>query len=130
MGFINLAEKTINAKLVYYGVGMGGKTSSLQAVHGFMVARNDVQLVSIKTDGDATLLFDFLPINLGMVEGFKIRVQGYTVPGQPKYRLMRKYVLSCRWSCWSSHSSSRPLSSPCWRRASRRTGSVSRLPSS
>ncbi len=94
MGFINLAEKTINAKLVYYGVGMGGKTSSLQAVHGFMVARNEVQLVSIKTEGDATLLFDFLPINLGMVEGFKIRVQGYTVPGQPKYRLMRKYVLS------------------------------------
>ena len=94
MGFINLAEKTINAKLVYYGVGMGGKTSSLQAVHGFMVARNEVQLVSIKTEGDATLLFDFLPINLGLVEGFKIRVQGYTVPGQPKYRLMRKYVLS------------------------------------
>jgi signal transduction histidine kinase/signal recognition particle receptor subunit beta len=94
MGFINFAEKTINAKLVYYGVGMGGKTTSLQAVHSFMVARNEVQLVSIKTEGDATLLFDFLPINLGQVEGFKIRIQGYTVPGQPKYKLMRKYVLS------------------------------------
>jgi hypothetical protein len=68
MGFINFAEKTINAKLVYYGVGMGGKTTSLQAVHSFMVARNEVQLVSIKTEGDATLLFDFLPINLGQVE--------------------------------------------------------------
>jgi signal transduction histidine kinase/signal recognition particle receptor subunit beta len=94
MGFINLAEKTINAKLVYYGIGMGGKTTSLQAIHGFMVERNAVQLVSIKTDQDATLLFDFLPINLGHVEGFRIRIQSYTVPGQPKYRLMRKYVLS------------------------------------
>jgi len=94
MGFINFAEKTINAKLVYYGVGMGGKTTSLQAVHSCMVARNEVQLVSIKTEGDATLLFDFLPINLGQVEGFKIRIQGYTVPGQPKYKAMRKFVLS------------------------------------
>jgi hypothetical protein len=94
MGFINLAEKTINAKLVYYGCGMGGKTSSLQAVHEIMCPRNEVQLVSIKTEQDATLLFDFLPIDLGQVEGFKVRIQGFTVPGQPKYRRMRKYVLS------------------------------------
>lgn len=94
MGFINLAEKTIQAKLVYYGVGMGGKTTSLQAVHRIMCPRNEVQLVSINTEEDATLLFDFLPINLGLVEGFKIKIQGFTVPGQPKYRLMRKYVLS------------------------------------
>ncbi|HLU38541.1 MAG TPA: ADP-ribosylation factor-like protein, partial [Planctomycetota bacterium] len=94
MGFINFAEKTITAKLVYYGVGMGGKTTSLQAVHGFMVARNEAQLLSIKTEGDATLLFDFMPIDLGQVDKFKIRIQGYTVPGQPKYKLMRKYVLS------------------------------------
>jgi signal transduction histidine kinase/signal recognition particle receptor subunit beta len=53
-----------------------------------------VQLVSINTEEDSTLLFDFLPINLGEVEGFKIRIQGFTVPGQPKYKLMRKYVLS------------------------------------
>lgn len=94
MGFINVAEKTISAKLVYYGIGMGGKTTSLQAVHGILCPRNEVQLVSINTEEDATLLFDFLPINLGTVEGFKIRIQGLTVPGQPKYRLMRKYVLS------------------------------------
>ena len=94
MGFINLAEKTISAKLVYYGVGMGGKTTSLQAVHKIMCPRNEVQLVSINTEEDSTLLFDFLPINLGQVEGFKIRIQGFTVPGQPKYKLMRKYVLS------------------------------------
>ncbi|MBK8978184.1 MAG: hypothetical protein IPM29_19955 [Planctomycetes bacterium] len=94
MGFINLAEKTINAKLVYYGCGMGGKTTSLQVVHEIMCPRNEVQLVSIKTEEDATLLFDFLPIDLGEVEGFKVRIQGFTVPGQPKYRRMRKYVLS------------------------------------
>ncbi|MEO6597230.1 MAG: ATP-binding protein [Planctomycetota bacterium] len=93
MGFINVAERTINAKLVYYGVGVGGKTTSLQQVHGIFCPRNEVQLVSINTEEDSTLLFDFLPINLGQVGGFKIRIQGFTVPGQPKYRQMRKYVL-------------------------------------
>ena len=93
MGFINVAERTINAKLVYYGVGVGGKTTSLQQVHGIFCPRNEVQLVSINTEEDSTLLFDFLPINLGTVGGFKIRIQGFTVPGQPKYRQMRKYVL-------------------------------------
>ena len=93
MGFINVAERTINAKLVYYGVGVGGKTTSLQQVHGILCPRNEVQLVSINTEEDSTLLFDFLPINLGQVGGFKIRIQGFTVPGQPKYKQMRKYVL-------------------------------------
>lgn len=93
MGFINVAERTINAKLVYYGVGVGGKTTSLQQVHGIFCPRNEVQLVSINTEEDSTLLFDFLPINLGQVGGFKIRIQGFTVPGQPKYKQMRKYVL-------------------------------------
>src|SRR5687767_5170269 len=93
MGFINVAERTISAKLVYYGVGVGGKTTSLQQVHGILCPRNEVQLVSINTEEDSTLLFDFLPINLGQVGGFKVRIQGYTVPGQPKYRQMRKYVL-------------------------------------
>lgn len=93
MGFINVAERTINAKLVYYGVGVGGKTTSLQQVHGIFCPRNEVKLVSINTEEDSTLLFDFLPINLGNVGGFKIRIQGFTVPGQPKYRRMRKFVL-------------------------------------
>jgi len=64
MGFINLSDKTISAKLVYYGVGMGGKTTSLQAVHGVLCPRDEVQLVSINTEDDSTLLFDFLPIGL------------------------------------------------------------------
>lgn len=93
MGFINLSEKTISAKLVYYGAGAGGKTTSLQAVHRIMCPRNEVQLVSINTEEDSTLLFDFLPIDLGKVGGFQIRIQGFTVPGQPKYRRMRRYVL-------------------------------------
>ena len=94
MGFINLSEKTINAKLVYYGVGIGGKTTSLKAVHGIMCPQNEVKLVSINTEQDSTLLFDFLPIDLGKIEGFKIRVRGFTVPGQAQYVVMRKYVLS------------------------------------
>jgi len=93
MGFINLADKTISAKLVYYGVGMGGKTTSLQAVHEILCPRDEVNLVTINTEDDSTLLFDFLPMDLGQVEGFKIRIQGFTVPGQPKYKRMRKYVL-------------------------------------
>ncbi|HMQ22339.1 MAG TPA: histidine kinase dimerization/phospho-acceptor domain-containing protein, partial [Planctomycetota bacterium] len=93
MGFINLSEKTINAKLVYYGVGLGGKTTSLKVVHGMLCPNDEVKLVSINTEQDSTLLFDFLPIDLGNVEGFKIRVQGFTVPGQAKYVVMRKYVL-------------------------------------
>ena len=93
MGFINLAEKTINAKLVYYGVGLGGKTTSLKVVHRIMCPKDEVKLVSINTEQDSTLLFDFLPIDLGQVEGFKIRVQGFTVPGQQKYVVMRRYVL-------------------------------------
>ncbi len=94
MGFVNLSEKTISVKLVYYGVGMGGKTTSLKVVHGLMCPRDEVKLVSINTEQDSTLLFDFLPIDLGSVEGFKIRVQGFTVPGQDKYVTMRRYVLS------------------------------------
>ncbi|MCR9248231.1 MAG: ATP-binding protein [bacterium] len=93
MGFINVAERTINAKLVYYGVGVGGKTTSLQQVHGIFSPRNEVQLLSISTEEDSTLMFDFLPINLGSIGGFNIRIKGYTVPGQPKYRRMRQYVL-------------------------------------
>ncbi|GEM_PF-361496 len=94
MGFINLQEKTINAKLVYYGVGLGGKTTSLKAVHEILCPKNEAKLVSINTEQDATLLFDFLPIDLGSIGEFKIRIQGFTVPGQAKYVVMRKYVLS------------------------------------
>ncbi|PIE21945.1 MAG: hypothetical protein CSA62_14850 [Planctomycetota bacterium] len=93
MGFVNLSEKTISAKLVYYGVGLGGKTTSLKVVHGLMCPRDEVKLVSINTEQDATLLFDFLPIDLGLIDGFKIRIQGFTVPGQDKYVTMRRYVL-------------------------------------
>ncbi len=80
MGFVNLTEKTISAKLVYYGVGLGGKTTSLKMVHGQLCPRDEVKLVSINTEQDATLLFDFLPIDLGSVEGFKIPLQVITVP--------------------------------------------------
>ena len=85
MSIINLQERTINAKIVYYGTALGGKTTSLKVVHGIMCPRDEVKLVSINTEQDSTLLFDFLPIDLGQVEGFKIRVRGFTVPGQLQY---------------------------------------------
>lgn len=93
MSIINTRDKTITAKIVYYGPGLGGKTTSLKAVHGVLDPERKVRLISLKTDDERTLFFDFLPIDLGIVGGFKIKIQGFTVPGQVKYNLTRKYVL-------------------------------------
>lgn len=93
MSIVNTREKTITAKIVYYGPGLGGKTTSLKAVHQVLDPAQKVKLISLKTDEERTLFFDFLPIDLGVVEGYKIKIQGFTVPGQVKYNLTRKYVL-------------------------------------
>ena len=93
MSIVNTKEKTINTKIVYYGPGLGGKTTSLQQVHTVLDPDQEVKMVSLKTDEERTLFFDFLPIDLGMLGGYKIKIQGFTVPGQVKYNLTRKYVL-------------------------------------
>ncbi len=93
MSIVNTRDKTITAKIVYYGPGLGGKTTSLKAVHQVLDPDQKVKLISLKTDEERTLFFDFLPIDLGMVGGYKIKIQGFTVPGQVKYNLTRKYVL-------------------------------------
>lgn len=93
MSIVNTREKTINTKIVYYGPGLGGKTTSLNYVHQVLDPENLVKMVSLKTDEERTLFFDFLPIDLGMLGGYKVRIQGFTVPGQVKYNLTRKYVL-------------------------------------
>lgn len=93
MSIVNTRDKTINTKIVYYGTGLGGKTTSLRCVHACLDPGEKVKMVSLKTDEERTLFFDFLPIDLGMLGGYKIRVQGFTVPGQVKYNLTRKYVL-------------------------------------
>jgi signal transduction histidine kinase/signal recognition particle receptor subunit beta len=94
MAIFNLQEKTINAKIVYYGPALGGKTTSLKWVHHVLDPRHEIELVSLNTEQDRTLFFDFLPISLGTIEGFRVKLQAFTVPGQVKYNKTRKYVLT------------------------------------
>ncbi len=93
MSVVNLREKSIHAKVVYYGPPLGGKTTSLRYIHGVMDPERRTNLISLNTDRDRTLFFDFLPINLGRIGDFTLKIQGFTVPGQVKYLLTRRYVL-------------------------------------
>ncbi len=90
---INFAQKTVNAKIVYYGPGMSGKTTNLEIVHQRAPDQNRGELTSISTDGDRTLFFDFMPLDLGTVAGMRTSFQIYTVPGQVYYNSTRKLVL-------------------------------------
>ena len=93
MSLINLRERTINAKIVYYGTALSGKTTSLKRVHTVVDPEQHIELVSLNTEGDRTLFFDFLPIPLGTLNGIQVKLQAFTVPGQVKYNLTRRYVL-------------------------------------
>src|SRR5688500_13407883 len=90
---INFAQKQVNAKVVYYGPGMSGKTTNLEIVHQRAPEQNKGDLTSISTDGDRTLFFDFMPLDLGTVAGMRTCFQIYTVPGQVYYNSTRKLVL-------------------------------------
>ena len=93
MADINIIDRVIHCKIVYYGPGRGGKTTNLQYI--FKKFRNNTlgDMVSINTKGDRTLFFDFLPLGLGKINGCEVKVQLFTVPGQPKYGSTRKMVL-------------------------------------
>ncbi len=91
---VNLYAKEISLKIVYYGPGLGGKTSSLQHIHRAIKPDSRGQLVSLSTGVDRTLYFDFLPVKLPKLRGYTIRVQLYTVPGQVHYNSTRKLVLT------------------------------------
>jgi len=93
MAIINLKKREVECKIVYYGPGRGGKTSNLQYI--FQKSRQLMtdEMVSIKTKGDLTLFFDFVPMGVGKIKGCDVRVQLYTVPGQVKYSSTRKLVL-------------------------------------
>lgn len=91
---INFARKEINCKLVYYGPGMSGKTTNLEMVHKRTPDGNRGDLTSISTDGDRTLFFDFMPLDLGEIAGMKTKFHLYTVPGQVYYNSTRKLVLN------------------------------------
>ncbi len=90
---INFSLKEVNCKVVYYGPGLSGKTTNLEVVHQKAPAASVGELTSIATEGDRTLFFDFLPLNLGQVAGMKTKFQIYTVPGQVYYNSTRKLVL-------------------------------------
>ena len=94
MSSVNLYTKEISLKIVYYGPGLGGKTSSLQYIHRAIKPDSRGQLVSLSTGVDRTLYFDFLPVKLPKLRGYTIRVQLYTVPGQVHYNSTRKLVLT------------------------------------
>ena len=93
MAVVNLKKKQIECKIVYYGPGRSGKTTNLEYIHKSFKKQIRGDMVSINTDGDRTLFFDFLPLELGKVKGCDLRVQLYTVPGQVRYSSTRKLVL-------------------------------------
>ena len=94
MALINVAAREIHGKVVYYGPGLGGKTTNLQYIHSKIPAGTKGDLLSIATETERTLFFDFLPLDLGKVHGFTIRFHLYTVPGQGLYERTRIAVLN------------------------------------
>jgi mutual gliding-motility protein MglA len=91
--FINYASREINCKIVYYGPGLGGKTTNLQYIYDTTAQQQKSKLISLATETERTLFFDFLPFDIGTVRGFKVRLHLYTVPGQVFYDASRKLIL-------------------------------------
>ncbi len=93
MSMINYASREINCKIVYYGPGLGGKTTNLEYVYSKVNPETRGKMISLATETERTLFFDFLPVDLGSVRGFKTRFHLYTVPGQVYYNASRRLIL-------------------------------------
>lgn len=93
MSTINFSAREINFKIVYYGPGLSGKTTNLKKIYEKVPAHSKGEMVSLATEDERTLFFDFLPLDLGSVNGFKTRFHLYTVPGQVFYNSSRKLIL-------------------------------------
>ena len=93
MSIVNYATREITCKIVYYGAGRSGKTTNLQYIYAQVPPDRKGNMVSLATQTDRTLFFDFLPLDLGTISGFSTRLQLYTVPGQVYYQATRKLVL-------------------------------------
>ncbi len=93
MSFINYSSREINCKIVYYGPGLGGKTTNLNFIYGRIKPDAKGKMISLATETERTLFFDFLPLSLGDIKGFKTRFHLYTVPGQIFYDASRKLIL-------------------------------------
>ena len=93
MSFINHLSKEINCKIVYYGPGLCGKTTNLQWVHEKTKPESKGKMITLATETERTLFFDFMPLDLGTVHGYKVRFHLYTVPGQVLYDASRKLIV-------------------------------------
>ena len=93
MAFINYAAREVNCKIVYYGPGLCGKTTNLQYIYEKTAPKNKGKMISLATETDRTLFFDFLPLDLGSIRSLKVRFHLYTVPGQVFYNASRKLIL-------------------------------------
>lgn len=93
MSVINYASREITFKIVYYGTGLGGKTTNLKVIYNKVRPEQKGKMISLATEMDRTLFFDFLPMDIGSVKGFKTKFQLYTVPGQIYYNASRKLIL-------------------------------------
>jgi signal recognition particle receptor subunit beta len=93
MALVDLSKREIQCKIVYYGCGRCGKTTNLLYIHGAMNPDHRGKLLTINTTGERTLFFDLLPLSIGKIGGFDIRIQLYTVPGQVMYEVTRNLVL-------------------------------------
>ncbi|NJD17991.1 MAG: gliding-motility protein MglA [Gemmatimonadetes bacterium] len=93
MSMINYASREINCKIVYYGTGLGGKTTNLEHIYSRVNPDTKGKMISLATETERTLFFDFLPIDLGEIRGFKTRFHLYTVPGQVYYNASRRLIL-------------------------------------
>lgn len=93
MSLINYASREINCKIVYYGPGLGGKTTNIKYIYSKISPGIRGKLISLATELDRTLFFDFLPVDVGTIKGFKTRFHLYTVPGQVYYNASRKLIL-------------------------------------
>lgn len=93
MSFINYSIKEINFKIVYYGPGLSGKTTNIKHLYKKVKNENKGKLVSLATESERTLFFDFFPLDLGRIKGYKVKFHLYTVPGQSYYSSSRKLIL-------------------------------------
>jgi signal recognition particle receptor subunit beta len=93
LALINIKNREVQIKIVYYGPGRGGKTTNLEYINKKYKQQIKTEMVSLKTQDDRTLFFDFLPFDVGQIKGFDVTIQLYTVPGQVKYNATRKLVL-------------------------------------
>jgi len=94
MSVIDPRKREVQLKIVYYGMGLSGKTTNLAHLHHHVIGEDKSEFLSIATEGERTLFFDYLPVDLGTVRGFRLRMKTYTVPGQSMYSVTRSTVLN------------------------------------